>query len=624
MPVSTNLLRDDGTLDLSDEEAIVPYVAQPDPVVSQRTIVPYTERTVVANTTNVHNLRLNTARYGRSTPPLVSSLQYRDDGLIIGVDSSDEEYDHIHFDSKQDQDDFNTVVNTEPTAHPSDDEKSITGDTPKQPPVIQGSDSPSDTLVINDVRPHKHTQAALDAYRREMDRKALEEGVIHSDDEPLGDSTQIIIYDASQDAPQDVPQDDPQDAPQDVPQADPQGDPQGVLQVHQDERIHHGSAIPPSASFIEQELDTNLGLSGPVSQTSPTGQQLMFDANGLLLGVDSDDEDYTASRIPSPNTRKPAPVQPNVHSNEPVHSPSNQNPFAPLADDSDEDEEPPPTDAPPRTPSPHGGPPAGTPNHGSPNGSSEGSVRSYADVASTTSSPAADGDPTPWALTPLPDAGMRQRRIQSAAARKQRLQSAQHSDQTGKREHPIKGNFSSRQPRDKQATTPMSVQSIAHNICGEILSPFVLGKYTHQSSEEVSPANSGELEDDTKPPAQPDISGDARAEDPPHDIVEGIPVDALETRDTDINLQSSSSSSHQPPCSRTRLALQEKEAQRQALQAPVAEGTRSRSAERTTTPATTPQTTPRSSTPNNRGRQHGNKGNPRTNKHKKKGDPDFR
>jgi len=276
----------------------------------------------------------------------------------------------------------------------------------------------------------------------------------------------------------------------------------------------------------------------------------MFDANGLLLGVDSDDEDYTVPSIPSPNARKPTPVQTNARSNEPVHSPSNQNPYAPLADDSDEDEEPPPTDASPRTPSPHNtSPPAGTPNHGSPNGSSEGSVRSYADVAGATSNLADVDDPPTWTLTPLPDKGMRQRRIQSAEARKQRLQSAQHSDQTGKREHPIKGNFSSRQPRDKQVTTPMSVQSIASSICGDILSPIIGDRYKHQSSEDVTPTNSGELDEVTKPPAQPDISGDTRVDDPPHDIVEGIPVDALASQDTDINLQSSSSSSHQPPVS---------------------------------------------------------------------------
>jgi len=163
----------------------------------------------------------------------------------------------------------------------------------------------------------------------------------------------------------------------------------------------------------------------------------------------------------------------------------------------------------------------------------------------------------------------------------------------------------------------MLVKGAASDFCGEILSPFLGDKYKHRSSEEVSPANSKDSDADTKPPAQPDFTGDTRADDPPRDIEEGIQVDESKSQDTDINLQSSSSSSHQPPSSRTRLTLQEREAQRQALQAPVAEGTRSRSAERTTTPATTPQITPRSSTPNSRGRQHGAKGKSRTNKHKK-------
>jgi len=620
--VSADLLCGDGTFaNLSDDDedvtdnpqALIPYVAQPDPVVSQHAVVPYTERTVVASTTTVHNIRLNTARYGRRTPPAASSIQYREDGVIIGLDSDDKEYDNAHLD------------------HAEVD--SINDETPTQPRVIQGSNPSSDALVINDAPFHQHSHAVVEAYRRERDRRALDEGVINSDDEPLDDDNQIIVYTAPQDAPQDVPQDDPQDDPQDVPQGhhdlnrELQVNPQPSPALTHDERIHHDSAppIPPSASFIEQELDVKLDLSEPVSKVSSPGQEQVFDDNGVLLGVDSDNEDYTMSSVPPSNARKPAPFMKGDNPNEPVPIPGDPNLYAPLAEDADEDEETPPTDTSPRTPSPpNTALSAITSQHGSPDGSSEGSARSYAEVASTNSDHANIDDPPTWTLTPLPDEGMRQRRIQSAEMRQQRLQSAQHSDKTGKREHPIKGNFSSRQQSSEQVTTPMSVQSTASNFCSDILSPCLGSRYQHHSSEDVTPANSGESEADTKPPAQPDLSGDTRVDDPPRNLAEGIQVDASESQDTDINLQSSSSSSHQPPSSRTRLTLQEKEAQQQALRAPVAESTRSRSAERNATPATTPQITPRHSTPNSRGRQHGTKGNSRTNKHKKKGGLDFR
>jgi len=219
-------------------------------------------------------------------------------------------------------------------------------------------------------------------------------------------------------------------------------------------------------------------------------------------------------------------------------------------------------------------------------------------------------------MTPSPDEGMRQQR--------QRLQAAKQSDKTGKREHPLKGNFKSRQQSSQKVNTPKSVTHAATDICGDILSPFLGDRYKHRSSEEVSPANSKDSDADTKPPAQPDFAGDTRTGGSPRDIEEGTQVDESKSQDTDINLQSSSSSSHQPPSSRTRLTLQEREAQQQALRAPVAARTRSQSAERNTTPATTPQITPRHSAPNSRGRQHGTKGNSRTNKHKNKGGPDFR
>jgi len=65
--------------------------------------------------------------------------------------------------------------------------------------------------VINDDPFHQQSRAVLNAIRRERERKERDEGVYDPNNEPLGDDTEIIIYDAPQDAPQDDPQEDPQD-----------------------------------------------------------------------------------------------------------------------------------------------------------------------------------------------------------------------------------------------------------------------------------------------------------------------------------------------------------------------------------------------------------------------------
>jgi len=212
-------LNEDGTYaDLSDgdedttsnPQAIVPYVVQPDPVVSQRAVVPYAERTVVTSATTLHNARLNTARYGRRNNPATSSVQHREDGVVVGLDSDNKEYDNAHFDSAGDQQDFNAVVNAGHVVHHSDDDGSIDDEAPTQSREIQGSNPSSDALVINDAPFHQRSRAVMDALRRDRERKERDEGVSDSNDEPLGDNTQIIVYDAPQDAPQDDPQDDPQ------------------------------------------------------------------------------------------------------------------------------------------------------------------------------------------------------------------------------------------------------------------------------------------------------------------------------------------------------------------------------------------------------------------------------
>jgi len=66
-------------------------------------------------------------------------------------------------------------------------------------------------------------------------------------------------------------------------------------------------------------------------------------------------------------------------------------------------------------------------------------------------------------------------------------------------------------------------------------------RYKHNSSEEVTPANSNDSETDKKPLPQPDIE-------------EGVQDEESKSEETEINIQSSSSSSHQPIAQRTRLA----------------------------------------------------------------------
>jgi len=211
----TNLL--DGDEDATgNSQAIVPYDAQPDPVVSQRAVVPYAERTVVPSSTTLHNARLNTARRGRRNNFTTPSVQYCEDGTVVGLDSDDEEYDNDHFDSAADQRAFNAVVNTEHVVHKSDDDDSIPEEESTKSRDIQGSSLPSNELVINDDPFHQRALAVSNAIRRERERKERDEGVYNPNDEPLADDAQIIVYNAPQDDPHEGPQGDPQDDPQGI------------------------------------------------------------------------------------------------------------------------------------------------------------------------------------------------------------------------------------------------------------------------------------------------------------------------------------------------------------------------------------------------------------------------
>jgi len=128
-------------------------------------------------------------------------------------------------------------------------------------------------------------------------------------------------------------------------------------------------------------------------------------------------------------------------------------------------------------------------------------------------------------------------------------------------------------------------------------------RYKHNSSEEVTPTNSNDSETDKKPSAQPDIE-------------EGVEVKESKSQETEINIQSSPSSSHQPIAQRTRLAHSTSR-KREASLASDGRVTCSQSVERVNTPTTMPQTTRNNLTPNVRGCQpptHG-KGKSKDNKH---------
>ena len=268
--------------------------------------------------------------------------------------------------------------------------------------------------------------------------------------------------------------------------------------------------------------------------------------------------------------------------------PLGQNPYAALADNSD-DEAPNedisrPTNA---------------------NGTEDQEPRTYASIASSSSGSGDAGDQPSFAkLTKLPTTGMRQRWTSTDAQ-------SDKQDRTPKTKRTSKG---------QTVTTPSTMASIARKVCTKILSPIVGDQCVHKSSsEEVSPANSNDPELEESKTPEPDIEEGIR------ETNTGIrSVEESKSQETEINIQSSSSSSHQPPSSRTRLARstsREREA-RLASENQVMTRSQSRSAERVNTPVTMPQTIQHNLTPNIRGRQRPSgrgRGRPKNNKR-----PDFR
>jgi len=265
--------------------------------------------------------------------------------------------------------------------------------------------------------------------------------------------------------------------------------------------------------------------------------------------------------------------------------PLGQNPHAALADNSDDE-----------APNEDMSHPTNT------HGIEDQEPRTYASIASSSSgSGDADDQPSFTKLTKLPDTGMRQRQTSADIQSNKR-------DRTPKTKRTLK---------NQAVNAPNTMASIARNVCTKILSPIVGNNYVHNSSEEVSPANSNDLDlKESKIPG-PDI------EEGIQEINTGIQsVEESKSQETEINIQSSSSSSHQPVYTRTRLRSTSREREaRLASENQVMTRSRSRSAEQVNTPTTTPQTNQYNLTPNVRGRQRPNgRGRGKPKNHKR---PDF-
>ena len=342
---------------------------------------------------------------------------------------------------------------------------------------------------------------------------------------------------------------------------------------------------PPTLSYITRELGHD--ASGPdisslacvvwrpnssFKQDSP-----IFDSDGLLVEDTSKNqpsqptlEDDTATdddkKMPAltpanqggAGDQMPRPVR---------RDPLNQNQCAALADDSDDEL----VDA-------------DIHRLNNLNDTEDQEAPTYASIAGSSS---ASGDaidqPNSTQLTKLPDTGMRQRR-------------SHDSTQSNKRERTPKID---RTPRT--ATTPSTIASVARGVCTDVLSPIVGNMYVHNSSEEVSPANSNDPEE--LKTREPDIEEGIQ-----HNDVNVPSVEKSKSPGTDLNVQSSSSSSHQPIHTRTRLARSTSREKEARLAAENQRVTLSRSAERGTATPTTPQATRGNLTPNDRGHRRSGRG----------------
>jgi len=128
-----------------------------------------------------------------------------------------------------------------------------------------------------------------------------------------------------------------------------------------------------------------------------------------------------------------------------MRDPRNRNPYAALADDSDDEVQNVDVSRPNNT-----------------NGTEDQEPRTYASVASSSSGSGNEDDqPSFTKLTKPPDTGMRQRQPRT-------------DTQSNKRERTPK---TKRTPRDHAVTAPSTMASIARDVCTDILSPLVGNEY---------------------------------------------------------------------------------------------------------------------------------------------------
>jgi len=228
----------------------------------------------------------------------------------------------------------------------------------------------------------------------------------------------------------------------------------------------------------------------PMGLIVPRPDSLVFDDQGLLIeGIHRDQPSQQFSQQADPEDA-PTEDDGKIPALVPVgtghlgntdemprltpRDPLDQNPYAVLATNSDDEAQDEDVSCPTNTDS-----------------TKDQEPHTYASIASSSSGSGDAGDQPSFAkLTKLPDTGMRQRRASADV-------------QSNKRDRTPK---TKRTPKDQAVSTPKPMASMARNVCTKILSPLVGDGYVHKSSsEEASPTNSNDPELEESKTPEPDI-----------------------------------------------------------------------------------------------------------------------
>jgi len=504
-----------------NSRALVPYDVQPDQVVSHYAITPHAGRTIVPRQTRDNTDRPQGSATGSvARTHTASQASVRDDGTMAGLES-DEENDN---DLKEHRSKLRAILTTAKGNHSKS--QAITTTTTYNAEYV------SDPRAAQESEHQDKGEATIDPQDDPQDVN-LKGGATNDSQDPDPRIPDLEANPLNSD-PDSEAQVNPQPLPAISHEAGTPIDGIEAEEHEMDKQSHSGhdpetqiqipipeipgNWQPPTTSHIERELGPNPLSRGPdLASTrctvwrpsNPSGTP-EFDENGVILGIDSDDEGNSCPQGSRQGNIEEGTVEEDGKMPRLVRDPQNQNPYAPLADDSDDEEA-----------------QVDISHHNSADDATGEDARTYTSVASSNSGSDDAGEQPSWAkLTPLPDSGMCQWR--SVAGTK-----------VHKRERTPK---SKRTPNARNTATPNSIASIAtsRDVCGDILSPVVGRKHEHNSSEEATPTDSNGSETDKKPSAQPDIE-------------EGVQVKESKIQETEINMQSSSSSSHQPIWQRTRL-----------------------------------------------------------------------